>query len=109
MVGRRSREGERVMARFAGAIESQAAQAAGTPSGTTFNGYFAAVVAGASNGFVLRRCILGVRASVTVVSQQQTIALYRQTVRVVGTGFSTTTGTNCELYTTTSGITGIDY
>jgi len=97
------------MARFAGAIESQAAQAAGTPSGTTFNGYFAAVVAGASNGFVLRRCILGVRASVTVVSQQQTIALYRQTVRVVGTGFSTTTGTNCELYTTTSGITGIDY
>jgi hypothetical protein len=37
-----------------------------------------------------------------------TIALYRQTVRVVGTGFSTTTGVNTELYTTTSGVSGID-
>jgi hypothetical protein len=34
------------MGRFKAAVESQAAQPAGTPSGTTFNGYFAAVVAG---------------------------------------------------------------
>lgn len=97
------------MARFACAVESQSAQLAGAPSGTTFNGYFAAIVAGAANGFVLRRLFIGVRAGASVpTSQQMTIGLYRQTVRVAGTGFSTKTGVNCELYTTTSGITGID-
>lgn len=97
------------MARFACAVESQTAQLAGAPSGTTFNGYFAAVVAGAANGFVLRRLFIGVRAGASVpTSQQMTIGLFRQTVRVVGTGFSTVTGVNCELYTTASGISGID-
>lgn len=97
------------MARFAAGVESQAAQPAGAPSGVTFNGYFAALVAGAANGYVLRRIVLGVRTtSGTVSSQQQTVELRRQTVRVAGTGFSTTTGVNTELYTTASGITGID-
>lgn len=97
------------MARFACAAESQTAQLAGTPVTTTFNGYFAAVVAGAANGFVLRRLFIGVRAGASVpTSQQMTIALYRQTVRVSGTGFSTKTGQNCELYTTASGVTGVD-
>lgn len=98
------------MARFACAAESQAGQLAGAPSGTTFNGYFAAVVAGAANGFVLRRCFIGVRSTAGGVptSQQMTVGLFRQTVRVVGTGFSTKTGQNCELYTTASGITGLD-
>lgn len=97
------------MGRFSAVAESQAAQAAGAPSGTTFNGYFAAIVAGAANGFVLRRAFLGVRAGASVpTSQQMTVALYRQTARVVGTGFSTKVGGNLELYTTASGITGID-
>src|SRR5438309_7434816 len=97
------------MARFACAAESQTAQPAGVPVTTTFNGYFAAVVAGAANGFVLRRLFIGVRAGASVpTSQQMTVALYRQTVRVVGTGFATKVGQNCELYTTASGITGID-
>lgn len=97
------------MARFAAVAESQAGQLAGTPVTLTFNGYFAALVAGAANGFVLRRAFIGVRAGATVpTSQQMTIALYRQTVRVVGTGFSTKTGVNLELYTTASGVTGID-
>lgn len=97
------------MARFAAAVESQTAQPAGAPVTTTFNGYFAAVVAGAANGFVLRRLFIGVRAGASVpTSQQMTIGIVRQTVRTAGTGFSTTTGNNAELYTTTSGISGID-
>lgn len=97
------------MARFACAVESQAAQPAGAPSGLTFNGYFAALVAGAANGYVLRRIFLGVRAGASVpTSQQMTVEVRRQTVRVAGTGFTTTTGVNMELYTTASGVTGID-
>lgn len=97
------------MARFACAAESQTAQPAGTPVTTTFNGYFAAIVAGAANGFVLRRLFIGVRAGASVpTSQQMTIGLYRQTVRVAGTGFTTKTGQNCELYTTASGVSGVD-
>ncbi|HWF25157.1 MAG TPA: hypothetical protein VG275_06910 [Solirubrobacteraceae bacterium] len=97
------------MARFACAVESQTAQAAGAPVTTTFNGYFAAVVAGAANGYVLRRLFIGVRAGASVpTSQQMTIGIARQTARVVGTGFSTVVGQNCELYTTASGISGID-
>src|SRR5256885_6430667 len=96
------------MARFALAVESQTAQLAGAPSGTTFNGYFAAVCAGAANGFVLRRAFLGVRAGASVpTSQQMTVGLYRQTVIPVSTGFTTTAGVNCETYTTASGIAGV--
>ncbi len=96
------------MARFALAVESQAAQPAGLPVTTTFNGYFAAVCAGAANGFVLRRAFLGVRAGASVpTSQQMTVGLWRQTVIPTSTGFTTTAGVNCELYTTTSGIAGV--
>ena len=97
------------MARFACSAESQAAQLAGAPAGLTFNGYFAAVVAGVANGLVLRRLLLGVRAGASVpTSQQMTVEIRRQTVRVVGTGFSTVAGVPLEQYTTTSGVTGID-
>lgn len=97
------------MARFGAAVESQTAQLAGAPSGTTFNGYFAAVVAGASQNFKLRRVKIGVRAGATVpTSQQMTVAIYRQTVRVAGTGFSTVVDLNLDPRGATSQITGVD-
>ncbi len=97
------------MGRFKAAVESQAAQLAGAPSGTTFNGYFAAVVAGASANFKLRRVILGVRAGATVpTSQQMTVAIYRQTVRAAGTGFSTVTGLAMDPRGAATAITGVD-
>lgn len=97
------------MGRFKAAVESQAAQLAGTPSGTTFNGYFAAVVAGSAANFKLRRVILGVRAGATVpTSQQMTVAIYRQTVRVAGTGFSTVTGLAMDPRGAATAITGVD-
>jgi hypothetical protein len=97
------------MARFGAAVESQAAQPAGTPAGTTFNGYFAAVVAGASQNFKLRRVKIGVRAGASVpTSQQMTVAIYRQTVRVVGTGFSTIVDLNLDPRGAASQITGVD-
>lgn len=97
------------MGRFKAAVESQAAQAAGAPSGTTFNGYFAAVVAGSAANFKLRRVMIGVRAGASVpTSQQMTIAAYRQTVRVAGTGFSTVTGQNIDPRGAATAITGID-
>jgi hypothetical protein len=97
------------MSRFVAAVESQAAQLAGTPSGTTFNGYFAAVVAGSAANFKLRRVIIGVRAGASVpTSQQMTVAVYRQTVRVVGTGFSTVAGLALDPRGAATAITGID-
>ena len=96
------------MARFAGTAESQTAQPFGLPSGTTFNGFFSWVAGGAANGLVLRRIILGVRAGAGVpTSQQMTLALFRLTAAPVGTGQTTVAGTNLELYTTASGITGV--
>lgn len=97
------------MGRFKAAVESQAAQPAGTPSGTTFNGYFAAVVAGSAANAKVRRVMVGVRAGGSVpTSQQMTIAVYRQTVRVVGTGFSTVAGLNIDPRGAATAITGID-
>lgn len=96
------------MARFAQSAESQAAQPAGTPSGTTFNGYFAAVMAGSSANFKLRRVLLGVRAGASVpTSQQMTVALYRQTVAVVGTGWTLTAGTALDPRSAASAIGGL--
>lgn len=98
------------MSRFRASQESQAAQLAGAPVTTTFNGYFAAVVAGAAANFKVRRLILGVRAGAGVpTSQQMTVALYRQTVRVVGTGFSTITGLAMDPRSAATAITGLDY
>lgn len=98
------------MSRFRASQESQSAQAAGAPSGTTFNGYFAAVVAGASANLKIRRIILGVRAGAGVpTSQQMTVAVYRQTVRVVGTGFSTQAGLAMDPRSAATAVTGLDY
>ena len=95
--------------RCSGKVESQTAQLAGVPSGTTFNGYFAAVVAGAAQNFKLRRVIIGIRAGASVpTSQQVSVAVYRQTVRVVGTGFSTVPLQNRDPRGNASTITGID-
>lgn len=97
------------MGRFSGAVESQAAQLAGVPSGTTFNGYFAAWVAGASANFKLRRILIGVRAGATVpTSQQMEVGIYRQTVRAAGTGLSTVVGQNTDQRGAASATTGID-
>lgn len=98
------------MGRFAAAVESQAAQLAGVPVTTTFNGYFAALVGGASQNAKVRRVQIGVRAGASVpTSQQMTIAAYRQTVRVVGTGFSTVVGQNLDPRAVAAGaLTGID-
>lgn len=97
------------MSRFSGAVESQTAQPQGAPVTTTFNGYFAAVVAGASANFKLRRVFLGVRAGASVpTSQQMTVGIYRQTVRVVGTGFSTVAGLALDPRGAATAITGID-
>jgi len=96
--------------RFKASIESQAAQLAGQPVTTTFNGYFAAVVAGASANFKLRRGTIGVRAGASVpTSQQMTVAMYRQTVRVVGTGFTTVVGSNMDPRGAASAISGVDF
>lgn len=97
------------MSRFKTAVESQAGQLAGLPATTTFNGYFAAIVAGASANFKLRRVILGVRAGASVpTSQQVTVAIYRQSVRPVGAGFSTIVPQNLDARGATSAITGVD-
>jgi hypothetical protein len=97
------------MGRFKAVGESQAAQLAGLPVTTTLNGYFAALVAGASANYKLRRLVLGVRAGAAVpTSQQMSVALYRQTVRMVGTGLATTVGINMDPRGAASAITGLD-
>jgi hypothetical protein len=83
------------MARYKVTATSQAAQPAGTPSGTTFNGYMGALIAGSTANYKLRRVLLGVRAT-TVTDQNVTLAVYRQTVRAAGTGFSTSAGINLD-------------
>lgn len=97
------------MGRFNGAFESQTAQLSGAPVTTTFNGYFGAVVAGAAANFKLRRLRFGIRAAGVPTSQQVTIGIYPQTVRVVGTGFSTRVGRNMDPRGAASAITGIDF
>jgi hypothetical protein len=98
------------VARFSTVAVSQAGQLAGLPVTTTFNGYIGALVAGASQNFRLRRVKVGVRTTSAVVptSQQYELALFRQTVRVVGTGFSTQVPTNLDPRGAASQITGFD-
>lgn len=100
------------MSRFRISGESQTALAAGVPSGTsvtTFNGFFAALTAGSAANFKLRRLILGVRAGASVpTSQQMTVAVYRITARVAGTGFTTTTGLAMDPRGAATAITGMD-
>lgn len=98
------------MGRFAAPIESQAAQLAGTPSGTTFNGYFAAYVAAAAANFKLRRLKLGVRGPAgSVTSDQHTVAIYRQTVRAAGTGLTNQAGQNLDPRGQADPTAGIDF
>lgn len=98
------------MGRFTAVIESQAAQPAGLPSGTTFNGYFAAVVAGAAANFKLRRVKIATRGpSGSITSQQNTVQIHRQTVRPAGTGLVLgTAGQNLDSRGAVSAITGYD-
>jgi hypothetical protein len=97
------------MGRFTQTIETQAAQASGAPSGTTFNGYFAAIVAGSATNFKLRRVKISTRGpSGSITSQQNTVAIYRQTVRPVTTGYTTYTGQNLDMRGGASTITGVD-
>lgn len=97
------------MGRFAARFESQTAQPAGTPSGVTFNGYFAAIVAGSAANFKLRRIKIGTRGpSGSITSQQNSVSIYRQTVRVAGTGFGTTVGQNLDPRGAATAITGVD-
>src|SRR5580765_5649699 len=85
------------MSRFVTAVESQAAQPQGLPVTTTFNGYFAAIIAGTGANFKLRLLIVGVRGPAgSVTSDQHTLALFRQTVRTTGTGFSTNAFSNTD-------------
>src|SRR5262252_9760592 len=96
------------MARFGAKVESQSAQLAGTPSGTTFNGYFAAVVAGASANFKLRRVLLGVRAGASVpTSQQMTVIIIRETAVASGTGSTLTAGLALDPRSAASAIGGL--
>lgn len=98
------------MGRFAATAESQTAQPAGAPSGTTFNGYFFSIRGGAAANFKLRRLILGVRAGASVpTSQQMTLQVQRQTVAVVGTGITlATAGGNLDPRGAASAIAGFD-
>lgn len=97
------------MGRFTAVVESQSAQPAGTPSGTTFNGYICAYVPGASSNGKVRRILWHVRGPAgSVTSDQHSLKPYRQTVRPVGTGFSTTTLQNEDQRGAASVSTGID-
>lgn len=97
------------MARFSTNFESQAGLPAGAPTGLTFNGYAGALVAGATVNLRLRRLILGVIAGASVpTSQQISVGLFRQTVRVAGTGFVTTPGIALDPRSAASGATGVD-
>lgn len=98
------------MGRFSATAESQAAQPAGQPVTTTFNGYFFGIRGGAAANFKLRRLILGVRAGASVpTSQQVTVALQRQTVAAVGTGITlATAGKNLDTLGAASAIAGFD-
>ena len=96
------------MSRFGAPVESQTAQAAGAPSGTTFNGYFCEIQGGSGSDARLRRLKIGVRAGASVpTSQQMTVGLYLVTAAPVGTGFSTKTGVNIDPNGPASAISGV--
>lgn len=98
------------MGRFSAVAESQAAQLAGQPVTTTFNGYFFGIRSGAAANFKLRRLIVGIRAGGSVpTSQQVTVAVQRQTVAAVGTGITlATAGQRLDPQSAASAIAGFD-
>src|SRR5262252_5853078 len=96
------------MARYSFAVESQAAQLAGLPVTTTFNGFFASIEAGASANFKLRRVLLGVRAGASVpTSQQMTVIIIRETAVASGTGSTLTAGLALDPRSAASAIGGL--
>lgn len=96
------------MARYGTAMESQTAQIAGMPSGTTVNGYVGYLGAGTTAGFRLRRCTLGFRTSGAITSQQITVRLHAQTVAPAGTGLATAlVGQAYEIWTPTDPTAGM--
>lgn len=98
------------MGRLSIPVESQVAQLAGTPSGTTINGYICAIVAGAAANYKLRRVKLGFRGPAgSVTSDQHTIAIYRQTVRPVGTGMTNIAGQNLDPRGQADPTSGVDF
>lgn len=97
------------MSRFGASQESLAALTSGAPVTTTFNGWMCALVPGASQGFILRRLVLGVRKDTTTpTSMQCVVGIYRATGRTVGTGFSTIAPVAFQTWTA-SQVTGLDY
>jgi hypothetical protein len=96
--------------RLTGVIETQAAQLAGAPVTTTFNGYFGAWVSAAAANFRLRRLKLGVRGPAgSVTSDQHTIGIFRQTVRASGTGLANQVGNNLDMRGGADVTSGLDY
>lgn len=95
------------MARFTATVESSAALVATAPSGANANALFAAIVAGSSQRFRLRKLIFGVRAGASApTSQQLTVAAVRTTAR--GTATTTVTPSKTDTQTGASQITGVD-
>jgi hypothetical protein len=76
------------MARYSTQAVSQTAQLAGVNATTTVNGYIGYWGAAAAAGFRLRRLKVGMRSTsgVVPISQQVSVAIYRQTVAPSGTG-----------------------
>lgn len=97
------------MSRYSIVAESQVAQPAGVNSTVTVNGVIGALVAGASCNFKLRRLKVGFRAGAGAITATQiSLALYRQTVRAVGTGLANAAGANLDTNGPASAISGFD-
>jgi hypothetical protein len=97
------------MGRFTLVAESQVAQLSGVNATTTVNGVIGSLVAGAAANYKLRRVKCGMRAGTSAIADQQiTIALYRQTVRAVGTGLTNIVGTNMDSNGSATAIGGFD-
>ncbi len=97
------------MGRYLVAGESQLAILSGLPVTTTVNGWIGCMNSGNLANFKLRRVHLGVRAGVgAATSQQLTVAVFRQTVRPLTSGFSTTVPINMDPRGRTSGLIGLD-
>jgi hypothetical protein len=94
------------VARFTSTVESGTAIVATAPSGASANALFASIVAAASQGFKLRRVVLGVRAGTGApTSQQVTVAAVRTTARGTATATNTPTALDPN---TASQVTGVD-
>lgn len=97
------------MSRWTNTVESSTALVATAPTGGTAGALFANLVAGASQGYKLRRVTLGFRAGTGApTSQQITIAAVRATARGTATATSSMGSVNSLDQNSASQITGID-